>query len=107
MSPLLPADFSDLEPLVADWALPNHEERYAKRVGSSMAELQDFYDRMFPRAEAAIAYLDGFDVGKELPDDAERLLQLVYALITVSIAVEYWKQPRVVDSGENVMIRVE
>ena len=46
-------------------------------------------------------------MNEALPPEAERLLQLLNSLITVSIAVEYWKQPRVIDSGENVMTRVE
>ena len=43
----LPPDFADLEPF-ADWALPTEAERYAKRLASTMAELQAFYDAAFP-----------------------------------------------------------
>ena len=52
---LLPAEFSDLEPFVADWCLDSEPERYAKRLASTMDEIQAFYDAIFPRAEAAIA----------------------------------------------------
>ncbi len=45
-----PADFADLEPF-ADWALPSEGDRYAKRIASSMDELQAFYDAAFPRLE--------------------------------------------------------
>ena len=107
MSSLLPEAFADLEPLVAEWALATHDERYAKRVGSDMKALQAFYDAISPRAAEAIAYLDRFDFGQELPPDAERLLWLLYSLITVSVAVEYWKQPRVLDSSEIALTRVE
>ena len=44
----LPADFADLEPF-ADWALATEAERYAKRLASTMDELQAFYDSAFPR----------------------------------------------------------
>ncbi|MGO9872797.1 MAG: hypothetical protein ACLPVY_03275 [Acidimicrobiia bacterium] len=94
---MLPTDFADLEPF-AGFALASERERYAKRIGSSMAELQAFYDAAMPRLEAAIAYLDQFSLDA-LADDAKRLLWLYCALVTVSFPVEVWRQPRVPDSG--------
>jgi hypothetical protein len=96
-SPALPAEFSDLEPY-ADWGLPTERERYAKRLASSMDELQAFYDAAFPRLEDAMAYLDNFEL-PELPDDAKRLLWVFSALVTVSFPVEVWRQPKVPDAG--------
>ena len=93
----LPPAFEDLEPW-ADWALPTEPERYAKRLASEFDELQAFYDAAFPRLEAAMAYLDGFELD-DLPDDAGQLLLLCYSLINVSFPVEVWRQPRVPDSG--------
>jgi hypothetical protein len=93
----LPADFADLEP-VADWSLETEAERYAKRLSSSMNELQAFYDVAFPRLETIIDYLDQFDI-QALPKDAQRLLWLCYSLVNVSFPVEVWRQPRVPDSG--------
>jgi hypothetical protein len=95
--PVLPAEFADLEAF-ADWAIPTEKARYAKRLASTMDELQAFYDGAFPRLEAATAYLEQFDVDA-LPDDAKRLLWLYCALVTVSFPVEVWRQPRVPDSG--------
>ena len=57
MSPVLPPEFADLEPF-ADWCLPTEAERYAKRLASSMDEMQAFYDAAFPRLEQILAYLD-------------------------------------------------
>jgi hypothetical protein len=93
----LPAEFADLEPF-ADWALPTERERYAKRLSSTMDELQAFYDAAFPRLEDAAAYLEQLPLDA-LPEDATRLLRLCYSLINVSFPVEAWKQPRVPDSG--------
>jgi hypothetical protein len=56
MAAILPADFADLEPF-ADWAIPTEKARYAKRMASSMPELQAFYDAAFPRLEAGTEYL--------------------------------------------------
>ena len=95
--PALPADFADLEPF-AGWALPTADERYDKRLASSMDELQAFYDAAFPRLDEALAYLDGFALD-DLPDDGKRLLWLCAALVTVSFPVEVWRQARVPDSG--------
>jgi hypothetical protein len=95
--PTLPTEFADLEPF-AGWALPTERERYAKRLASTMEELQAFYDAAFPRLEDAMTYLDQFPYS-ELPEDATRLLWLFSALVTVSFPVEVWKQPRVPDSG--------
>jgi len=95
---LLPAAFSDLEPLVAEWCLDSEPERYAKRLASSMDEIQAFYDAIFPRAEAAISYLEQFPLD-DLPEDAFRLLKLLYSLVLMSFPVEIWKQPYIPDTG--------
>ena len=93
----LPADFCDLEPF-ADWAIPTERARYAKRLSSTMDELQSFYDAAFPRLEAATSYLEQFEM-TAMPDEAKRLLWLFCSLVTVSFPVEVWRQPRVPDSG--------
>ena len=95
---MLPDQFSDLEPFAAAWCLPTERERYAKRLASSMDDMQAFYDATFPRADAAKAYLDTFALDA-LPEEATNLLHLLYSLISVSFAIECWKQPYVPDSG--------
>jgi hypothetical protein len=102
----LPPDFSQLEHLVSDWAIEDGHERYVKRVNSSMDEIRAFYDEVFPHAEAAVAYLDEFDYAEPLPPDVANLRNLLYSLITVSLAVELWKQPRVKHSAKTILTRV-
>jgi hypothetical protein len=99
--PVLPPEFCDLEPF-ADWCLATEAERYAKRLSSTMAELQAFYDGAFPRLEAILASLDQFEL-KSLSDEWTRLLWLSYSLVNVSFPVEVWRQPRVPDSGATAM----
>ncbi len=94
---VLPTEFADLEPF-ADWVLPNEEQRYAKRLGSTMTEMQAFYDAITARAEEALSYCDKFPLD-EMPEDVVNLMRLLYSMITVSFPVECWKQPRVPDSG--------
>jgi hypothetical protein len=95
---LLPPEFDDLEPFAAEWCLPTERERFARRMASSMDEMQVFYDAVFPRADAAIEYCDALPL-HALPDDARRLLQLLYSLVMVSFPVEAWRQPRIPDTG--------
>jgi hypothetical protein len=95
---MLPAEFSDLERFVADWCLDSEPERYAKRLSSTMDEIQEFYDAIMPRAEDAIRYLEKFPLD-DLPEDAWRLLKLLYSLILMSFAVEIWRQPRIPDTA--------
>lgn len=106
MSKLLPPEFSHLEHLVSEWAIEDGHQRYVKRVNSSMAEIQTFYDQVFPCAEEALAYIDKFDYAEPLPEDVANLRNLLYSLITVSLAVELWKQPRVKHSASTILTRV-
>jgi hypothetical protein len=96
--PLLPPEFSDLEPWAAEWCLDSEPERYAKRLSSTMDEIQAFYGAVFPRAEAAIQYLDKLPLD-DLPEAASRLLKLLYSLILMSFPVEIWRQPCIPDTG--------
>jgi hypothetical protein len=92
---VFPEPFRDLEPL-AGWALETEAERNRKRLASTMAEIQAFYDAMLPRMEAVIDYLNQFLL-EAMPADAQRLLHLTFSLAEVSTAVELFKQPGVVD----------
>ncbi len=106
MSSLLPPQFAELEPLVAGWAIEDGHQRYLKRVNSSMEELKAFYEQVFPHGREAIDYIDQFDYGEPLPEDAANLRNLIYSLITVALAVEVWKQPRVKHSAHTVLTRL-
>lgn len=92
-----PAEFADLEPF-ADWAVPTERARYAKRMASTMDELQAFYDAAFPRLEAGADYLRSVELDG-IGEEDKRLLWLFCALVTVSFPVEVWRQPKVPDSG--------
>jgi hypothetical protein len=94
---VFPPAFADLEPF-ADWSLKTEAERYAKRLCSTMTELQAFYDAAFPRLEEAMAHLDQSEF-RALSEPDTRLLWLYYSLVNASFPVEVWRQPRVPDSG--------
>ncbi len=105
MKASLPLEFSELEHLIPEWAIEDGHERYLKRVNSSMDKIQAFYAEVFPRAEEAVAYIDKFDYSEPLPEDVANLRNLLYSLITVSLAVELWKQPRVKHSAKTILTR--
>ena len=65
----LPSEFSALEPYLA-WDLATEPERYAKRLASTMAQMQEFYDVAFPLLNDVIAYCDQYPLD-DLPDDAK------------------------------------
>jgi hypothetical protein len=102
---LLPPAFADLEPWAATWCLATEPERWARRLASSMAEMQAFYDALFPRAEQAIDWCDRFPLD-DMPAETLRLFQLLHSLLMVSYAVEVWKQPEVVHSGSARIDRI-
>ncbi|MEU0538592.1 hypothetical protein ABZ319_01890 [Nocardia sp. NPDC005978] len=93
----LPDEFADLEPF-SGWILATEPERYAKRLASTMDEMQAFYDAAFPRLEPAMDYIDKFELN-DLPEPVRALFHLLQSLVMVSFPVEVWKQPRVPDSG--------
>lgn len=96
---LLPTQFSELEPFATEWALAATIERHRKRLGSSMAEIKAFYDRMLPRMDAVITYLIQFPLDG-MPQDNRRLLYLALSLAEVAPAVECYGQPGVIDGFE-------
>jgi hypothetical protein len=95
--PTLPAQFAALEPFT-DWCLPSEGDRYAKRVASTMEELQAFYDVAFPLLESSTDYLKGVSLD-DISDEDRNLTWLFCSLVTVSFPIEVWRQPRVPDAG--------
>ena len=59
---IFPEQFADIEAVGAPWALASYNDRQAKRHASTMAELESFYETVFPRSQAVLAYCDGFDI---------------------------------------------
>jgi hypothetical protein len=94
----LPAEFTELEPF-SEWILETEHERYAKRLASTMEEMQTFYDAAFPLLDRANKYLEHFPLAGGLPEQERNLLLLMMSLVLVSFPVEVWQQPRVPDSG--------
>ena len=92
---LLPDQFQDLTPFLA-WALPTERERSAKRQSSTMAEINAFYQALFPRMKEILPFLDQF-AQENVPEDVQQLFHLTLSLAEVAPAVENFGQPSVVE----------
>jgi hypothetical protein len=102
---MLPDAFFDLEGMAADgWCLATERERYVKRLDSEMPALLEVYAAAFPRFREILDYLDRFPID-DLPEKEQNLLFLLYSLIQISLAVDMWGQPQVIDAGNAVYFR--
>jgi hypothetical protein len=98
MPSVFPKQFADLEAFGAPWSIGSDNECYRMHAGSSMEDMEAFYDAVFPRAHEILAYCDRFDV-RNPPEEMRVLMSMLYSLIVVSSAVEAWKRARVSDSA--------
>lgn len=95
----LPPEFRDLQRFAEHWALPTGPERYQRRLDSTMAEIQSFYDAIVERGESALAYLEQFTDLDDMPDEARHLMWLLASFSTISFCVDVFKQPAIPDSN--------
>lgn len=105
MTAMLPPSFADLERFAPTWCLATEAERWQQRHESTMTELAAFYDACFPRVEEAIEYCDKFPLD-DLPGEVFNLLQLIYSLVLVSMAIEVFGQPKTIDAADATLDRV-
>jgi hypothetical protein len=101
---MLPGRFADLEQFAQKWCIEHEQTRYETRLASTMPELQAFYDTALPRAEAAMAYLDEFDL-YDLPEQEQNLLWLMFSLIVIAFPIEAFRQPKVPDTGTTYLLK--
>jgi hypothetical protein len=95
---MLPAQFSELERFAEKWSVQAEGVRWERRHSSSMDELQDLYDTGLAHIDAALDYIDKFEL-TDMPEDALNLMYLLYSLVTISFTVECWGQPKIPDTG--------
>lgn len=89
----LPKPFADLERFAAaGWALPREHDRWARRVRSSAAEIEDFYTTLLARMDAILAHLDRHPLD-QVPEADRPLLYLALAFMDVAPAWEVFQAP--------------
>lgn len=92
----LPSRFGDLAALAGVWALPTELERNRQRYRASIDDIQVLYDTVLARMEAIMEHLNRFPI-EDLPPAEQRLLNLALALAEVAPAIEFYRQPSVID----------
>jgi hypothetical protein len=95
----LPTEFRDLQPFADEWSLETELKRQAKRKASDMQDLERFYDAIFPRMDAIMAYLDQRPLAQIAGEDAN-LLWLTLSFAEIAPAVDLFRQPLVPDGFE-------
>ena len=93
----LPAGFEELQEFVPYWAVAGQNERRHQRCDTTFEEIQRFYDAVYPRADAAMDYLEDFPL-RNMPGPEARLMRLVLSLAQASMAVEIFGEARVPNS---------
>jgi hypothetical protein len=85
----LPDGFSELTPLVAEWALPTERERAVKRVETEIGRLRSFHDAVFPRIHDIIGYFNRLPNDPEaLPPEAKRLYHLAEMFMEAAAPID-------------------
>jgi len=92
---LLPKDFETLEP-VSEWSLRTETERIKHRQASSFAAIARFRDAVLPELPRIFEYLNAKEL-KTLSWRDENLLFLTLALAEIAPAVEFYRQPAVIE----------
>jgi hypothetical protein len=96
---LLPEAFSALQVFVPIWALATETERNQQRHAVGMAAISDFGNALLPRVEEIVAFLNQYPIDN-LPPEGTVLMQLLLSLAEVAPAIEFYKQPYVIDGYE-------
>ncbi|MDE8652003.1 hypothetical protein [Novosphingobium album (ex Liu et al. 2023)] len=86
--PTLPEGFAELAPCL-DWALPTADQRQARRLAATSAELSAFYEAVLPRLEDILAAVDAFPLGA-LPETHQPLYSLALAMAEVAPHIELY-----------------
>ncbi len=92
MSELFPGE-REIAGLCQEWAMDGDDARRRKRVQSTLAQLQGFYDAMLPHLDAALVWLS--DPERDGDETCKRYFDLCLMLAEVAPAIENFKSPRV------------
>lgn len=93
--PIFPPGFESLEPFAA-WSLRTESERIRRRQAVDMTEIRAFRDAIMGGLDKVFLHL-GNQLPSELQGADARLFYLVLSLAEIMPAVEFYRQPAVVD----------
>lgn len=87
----LPEGFEDLAGWLNEWALKTEQQRFGKRVRSTIEDIRPFYDAMLARMPAIMEHLSRLPVEGLAPED-EALMKLALSYVEISRCFEAWGQ---------------
>ncbi len=90
--PSLPAQFSELERFLPEWAPTNEMDLIGKRMSSSVEEKQDFYDAVLPRIEEMLDFLAKYSLD-DVPEDVANLIRLGQMFMDAAFPIENYGLP--------------
>ncbi|MFK4872316.1 hypothetical protein [Novosphingobium sp. ZW T3_23] len=105
MSGLLPEGFAALEPFVDTWALATTADRAAQRSASSAEARAAFFAAAAPLLDAALTALKGQPLAELAPQE-RRLMDLMFALAHVALAVEIQGPDEIVSAPWRDRLRI-
>lgn len=91
----LPSAFLHLQHFVG-WSLATETERNIRRHQVTMDEITEFANAMLAEVDAIVEYLDAF-TSDAMPADAQALMYMLLSLAEIGPAVEFYRQPAVID----------
>jgi hypothetical protein len=93
----LPPEFSDLQPWIAEWALPHERDRMQKLIAIDIETLRPFYDAMLARMPAIRHYLDHFSLNA-MPPEAATLFDMALTFMETAHPIDLgWKTTDIED----------
>jgi hypothetical protein len=90
MTNRLPEEFAALERFVDTWSLETQDERQARRLASSSADIQEFYDAMVPFIPRIMTVVDAYPLG-ELAPSLHSLFALALSLAEIAPHIELYR----------------
>ncbi len=100
----LPEPFQELVPWVDQWGRHTEAERNFARVTSAMPQIQAFYDAIFPRMEAIVAYLADYD--HQAPAEVLNLSYLAKSCMEAALCVELFNAPTVPEGFDHRRLEI-
>jgi hypothetical protein len=98
MTHRLPAQYSELEPFVTEWALETEADRLKKLVKTSIGHLRVFYDAIYPRSAEIRDYLSEKKLDA-LTAEERTLFLLLMTFVEVAHPIELnWKNTDIDDT---------
>lgn len=94
----LPAQFLDLVPYTAQWALGSQQDRHVALMGCSIEGLRPFYQALLGRMDEIVEYLNQFPLDA-MPEEARNLFDLAMTWAETAHPIDLrWKTTDIDDS---------